>query len=171
MRIAAIEVSHWHSLYDAAYLRILASLPDVELVGLHDPSLEIASRRASALGDPPVFTDYREMLTKTRPDFVVALGQHARMARTAHDLLDHGVPFLMEKPMGLGAAEVEGIADRAAATRAFVAPSVIGQSLPSTPIGPGQRPSSFPLAAANSSPVSAHRACSSASRSRSSVTW
>jgi predicted dehydrogenase len=121
MRIAAIEVSHWHSLYDAAYLRILASLPDVELVGLHDPSLEIASRRASALGDPPVFTDYREMLTKTRPDFVVALGQHARMARTAHDLLDHGVPFLMEKPMGLGAAEVEGIADRAAATRAFVA--------------------------------------------------
>jgi predicted dehydrogenase len=121
MRVAAIEVSHWHSLYDAAYLRILAGLPDVELVGLHDPSQEVAGRRAAALGNPPVFTDYHAMLARTKPDFVVALGQHARMARTAHDLLDHGVPFLMEKPMGLDAAEVQGIADKAAARGAFVA--------------------------------------------------
>lgn len=121
MRVAAIEVSHWHSLYDAAYLRILAGMPDVEVVGLHDPSPEVAATRAAALGHPPVFTDYRQMLDKTRPDFVVALGQHARMARTAHDLLDRGVPFMMEKPMGLNADEVQGIADKAAATRAFVA--------------------------------------------------
>lgn len=121
MRVAAIEVSHWHSLYDAAYLRILAGMPDVEVVGLHDPSPEVAATRAAALGHPPVFTDYRQMLDKTRPDFVVALGQHARMARTAHDLLDRGIPFMMEKPMGLNADEVQGIADKAAATRAFVA--------------------------------------------------
>jgi predicted dehydrogenase len=121
MRVAAVEVSHWHSLHDAAYLRILAGIPDVELVGLHDPSAEIVARRAAALGHPPTFTDHREMLAKTRPDFVVALGQHARMARTAHDLLDHGVPFLMEKPMGLNATEVQGIADKAAARKAFVA--------------------------------------------------
>ena len=121
MRVAAIEVSHWHSLYDAAYLRILAGMPDVEVVGLHDPSPEVAATRAAALGHPPVFTDYRQMLDKTRPDFVGALGQHARMARTAHDLLDRGVPFMMEKPMGLNADEVQGIADKAAATRAFVA--------------------------------------------------
>ena len=121
MRVAAIEVSHWHSLHDAAYLRILAGIPDVQLVGLHDPSAEIASKRAAALGNPPVFTDYGEMLATTKPDFVVALGQHARMAKTAHDLLDHGVPFLMEKPMGLDAGEVQGIADKAKAKNAFVA--------------------------------------------------
>ena len=121
MRVAAIEVGHWHSLYDAAYLRILADIADVQLVGVHDPSPDIAAKRAAALGHPPVFTDYREMLAKTKPDFVVALGQHARMARTAHDLLDQGVPFLMEKPMGLNAAEVAGIAAKAAATHAFVA--------------------------------------------------
>jgi len=121
MRIAAIEVSHWHSLHDAAYLRVLAGLPDVEIVGLHDPSPEIAARRAAALGQPPTFTDYREMLGKTKPDFVVALGQHRRMAETAHFLLDAGVPFMMEKPMGIDAAEVAGIAAKAAAKRAFVA--------------------------------------------------
>jgi predicted dehydrogenase len=121
MRVAAIEVSHWHSLYDAAYLRILATIPDVELVGLHDPSAEVAARRAAELGDPPVFTDYREMLARTKPDFVVALGQHRRMAETAHALLDLGVPFMMEKPMGIDAGEVQGIADKAAARKAFVA--------------------------------------------------
>jgi predicted dehydrogenase len=121
MRVAAIEVSHWHSLRDAAYLRILSTISGVELVGVHDPSEEIAARCAAVLGNPPIFTDHRQMLDKTRPDFVVALGQHARMARTALDLLDRGVPFMMEKPMGLNADEVQSIADTAAAKRAFVA--------------------------------------------------
>ena len=121
LRVAAIEVSHWHSLYDAAYLRLLAGMDDVRLVGLHDPDAAVAADRAAALGGPPVFTDYRTMLEKTRPDFVVALGQHARMAETAHALLDHDYPFMMEKPMGVRAADVEGIAAKAAAKRAFVA--------------------------------------------------
>ena len=96
MRIAAIEVSHWHSLYDSAYLRHLTAMPDVQLVGVHDPSAEVAAQRAAALGGPPVFTDYPRMLAETRPDFVVALGRHSAMADTAHYLLDEGYPFLME---------------------------------------------------------------------------
>ena len=121
IRIAAIEVSHWHSLYDSAYLRHAIGMPDVELVALQDPSADIAARRAAALGNPPVFTDYREMLARTRPDFVIALGRHSRMAEIAHHLLDHGYPFLMEKPMGVNAGEVRGIAEKAAATKSFVA--------------------------------------------------
>lgn len=121
IRIAAIGVGHWHSLHDAAYLRLLAGMDDVELVGLHDPSAAVAAERAAALGGPPVFTDIRAMLDTSRPDFVVALGPHHRMAETAHLLLDHGQPFMMEKPMGVSAAEVQGIADKAAARQAFVA--------------------------------------------------
>ena len=121
MRVAAIEVSHWHSLYDAAYLRILSGIPGVEFVGLHDPDAAVAAKRARELGAPPVFTDYREMLDKTKPDFVVALGRHSGMAETALHLLERGVPFMMEKPMGLHAGEVSRIADKAAAQKAFVA--------------------------------------------------
>jgi predicted dehydrogenase len=121
MRIAAIEVSHWHSLYDAAYLRILAGMADVELVGLHDPDAAVAAKRARELGGPPVFTDYRDMLERTKPDFVVALGRHSRMAEIAQHLLDHGYPFMMEKPMGLNAGEVSRIADKATLKKAFVA--------------------------------------------------
>jgi predicted dehydrogenase len=61
------------------------------------------------------------MLASTRPDFVVALGRHREMAAIAHDLLDQGYPFLMEKPMGVNAPEVEAVAAKAALLDAFVA--------------------------------------------------
>jgi predicted dehydrogenase len=131
-RVAAIGVTHWHSLWDSAYLRHLAGMPDFQLVALHDESAAIAAKRARELGNPPVFTDYREMLAKTRPDFVIALGPHDRMAATAHHLLDEGYPFLMEKPLGVNATEVRGIAEKAAAKRAFVAVPLIQRYQPFT---------------------------------------
>ena len=77
--------------------------------------------RAAEVGNPPVFTDHVRMLEETRPDFVMALGRHRQMARIAHDLLDRRVPFLMEKPMGISAAEVQSVADKAARTGVFAA--------------------------------------------------
>ena len=120
IRVAGIEVSHWHAVHDAAYLRHLAAMPDVTLVGVQDGDASLARKRAGEVGDPPVFTDYHVMLKETRPDFVVALGRHRRMAKIAHDLLDAGVPFMMEKPMGVNAAEVQSIAEKAARLGAFV---------------------------------------------------
>ncbi len=121
IRVAAIEVSHWHALNDAAYLRHLIAMPDVELVAIQDSDASLVAKRAAEVGNPPTYTDYRKMLELTRPDFVVALGRHSQMAAIAHDLLDAGYPFLMEKPMGISAAEVEQVAAKAAKQKAFVA--------------------------------------------------
>jgi predicted dehydrogenase len=121
IRVAAIEVSHWHALNDAAYLRHLVAMPDVQLVALQDSDAGLVARRAVEVGSPPTFTDYQKMLATTRPDFVVALGRHRQMAGIAHDLLDRGYPFLMEKPMGINAPEVETVAAKAARLNAFVA--------------------------------------------------
>jgi predicted dehydrogenase len=121
IRIAAIEVSHWHALNDAAYLRHLKAMPDVELVAIQDSDAGIVARRAAEVGNPPVYTDYKKMLADQRPDFVLALGRHRQMAAIAHDLLDLGFPFLMEKPMGISAAEVESVAAKAKRLNAFVA--------------------------------------------------
>ena len=121
IRVAAIEVSHWHALYDAAYLRHLMAMPDVELVAIQDSDGGLVARRAAELGSPPTYTDYRKMLATTRPNFVVALGRHCQMAQIAHDLLDQGYPFVMEKPMGISAPEVEAVASKAARLNAFVA--------------------------------------------------
>jgi predicted dehydrogenase len=121
IRVAAIEVSHWHALNDAAYLRHLLAMPDVELIAIQDSDANLVTRRAAEVRSPPTFTDYRKMLAATRPDFVLALGRHRQMAAIAHDLLDLGYPFLMEKPMGVSAPEVEGVAAKAAKLGAFVA--------------------------------------------------
>jgi predicted dehydrogenase len=121
IRVAAIEVSHWHALNDAAYLRHLVAMPDVQLVGVQDSDPGLVARRAAEVNSPPTFTDYRQMLAATRPDFVVALGRHRQMAAIAHELLDQGYPFLMEKPMGINAAEVAAVADKAARLKRFVA--------------------------------------------------
>ncbi|HEY7203940.1 MAG TPA: Gfo/Idh/MocA family oxidoreductase [Methylomirabilota bacterium] len=120
IRVAGIEVSHWHAVHDAAYLRHFAAMPDVALVGVQDGDAGLARKRAAEVGDPPVFTDYHQMLKETRPDFVIALGRHRQMAKIAHDLLDAGYPFMMEKPMGVNAQEVQTIADKAARLEAFV---------------------------------------------------
>lgn len=121
IRVAAIEVSHWHALNDAAYLRHLVAMPDVQLVAVQDSDPGLAARRAAEVGHPRTFADHRKMLDETRPDFVLALGRHRQMAGIAHDLLDLGYPFLMEKPMGVSAVEVEAVADKAERLGAFVA--------------------------------------------------
>ena len=121
IRVAAIGVSHWHALFDAAYLRHLITMPDVDLVAVQDSDANVAAKRAAEVGNPPVFTDYPKMLVTSRPDFVIALGRHRQMAAIAHDLIDSGFPFLMEKPMGINAAEVDAVAAKAARRNAFVA--------------------------------------------------
>jgi predicted dehydrogenase len=121
IRVAGIEVSHWHSLFDAAYLRHLVKMPDVALVAVQDSDGALARKRAAEVGNPQVFTDYVRMLEETKPDFVMALGRHRQMARIAHDLLDQGYPFLMEKPMGVTADEVQSVADKAARLRGYAA--------------------------------------------------
>jgi predicted dehydrogenase len=121
IRVAAVGVGHWHALNDAAYLRHLVAMPDVELVAIQDSDPALAAKRAAEVGSPPAFTDYPKMLAVIRPDFVVALGRHREMAGIAHDLLDQGCPFLMEKPMGINASEVDSVSAKAARLNAFVA--------------------------------------------------
>jgi predicted dehydrogenase len=121
IRVAAIGVGHWHSLFDAAYLKTLVGMPEAELVGVSDPDPAILGLRSEQLGRPPAFADFRDMLAQTRPDFVIVLGRHDAMAPAAHHLLDEGYPCMIEKPVGLDAGEVRRLRDKAADKGAFVA--------------------------------------------------
>ena len=79
--IGANGHGRWHR-------RQIASLPDVELVGLAD---------VQPL-DPPAYTDHRAMLAETKPDVVVICTPPHTHLPIALDALDAGCDLLLEKP-------------------------------------------------------------------------
>ena len=127
-RIAVTEVNHWHSSYDAAYLQVLRGL-DVDIVGVSDANAALAEDRARRF-ESRAFTDYRAMIDETKPDFVVALGRHIDMPVIARFLIDAGIPFMMEKPMGTTAEDVTALADLAEARGAWAAVPFPNRLLP-----------------------------------------
>jgi len=125
IRTIVIGVSHWHL---KLYLNPLLARDDVEVVGVSDPSAEIAERVAGEVGCV-ASTDYRALVHDMRPDFAMVLGRHVDMAETAAFLIAEGIPFAIEKPAGLNGAEVEGIARAAERADSFAAvPFVFRQS-------------------------------------------
>ncbi len=69
------------------------------------------------------------MCERERPGFVFVLGRHCDMAEVGRHLIAQSIPFAIEKPCGLDAAEVVDLAARAADAGAFAAvPFVLRQS-------------------------------------------
>jgi predicted dehydrogenase len=118
-RVAVVGVGHYHAFSPPNYLRILQT-EKTDIVGVHDPDEAIAVKYASQVGSTP-YTDYRVMLDKTKPEFVIALGQHAAMPAAFRHLVEAGVPFLMEKPWGTDDKTVRELADLAERKRAWAA--------------------------------------------------
>ena len=118
-RVAVIGVDHYHATSTPNYLRILQS-QKLDILGVHAPDASIASKWANEYGSTP-YTDYRVMLEKTKPEFVVALGHHAAMPAAFRFLVESGTPFLMEKPWGTDARTVNELADLAESNKAWAA--------------------------------------------------
>ena len=75
-----IGAGHYHATLAPFYLRILQD-EKLDIVGVHDPDRGIAEDRAKRCGSTP-FTDYRAMIDKTRPEFVLALSRHQFPSRS-----------------------------------------------------------------------------------------
>ncbi len=125
MRIVIIGVSHWHTPF---FLNPSVEMANVAVVGVSDPDLSRTGAAAARAGCP-AFADYREMCARLKPDFAFALAPHRDMAELARFLIDQRIPFAMEKPCAINAAEAADIAARAAAAGVFAAvPYVIRYS-------------------------------------------
>jgi predicted dehydrogenase len=125
VRIVLIGVSHWHTPF---YLDPLLSMPDMSVIGVSDPEIARAEEVASK-ARCPAFTDYRDMCARLRPDFAFALGRHCDMADEARFLIEQRIPFAMEKPCAVTAADARDIAVRATQANLFAAvPFVIRYS-------------------------------------------
>jgi predicted dehydrogenase len=92
LRVGVVGVGH----LGKEHARILAGLPDVELVGVADSHAAQAEAVAGRCGTRP-FTDHRQLLPLVEAA-VVAVPTATHHA-VASDFLARGVPLLVEKPL------------------------------------------------------------------------
>jgi len=118
-RVVVIGVDHYHATSTPNYLRILQN-EKVDILGVHAPDDAIAAKWAGEYNSTP-YTDYRAMIEKTKPEFIVALGKHVAMPAEFRFLVDTGIPFLMEKPWGIDDKTVNELADLAESKHAWAA--------------------------------------------------
>ena len=118
-RVAVIGIDHYHAISAPDYLRILKSESDVDIVGIHAPHIELATKYATMYNTTP-YSDYREMVEKTKPQFVVTLGKHVDMPAEFRYLVSVNMPFLLEKPWATDEKTVNALADLAEAKKAWV---------------------------------------------------
>jgi predicted dehydrogenase len=104
-------VGHYHATLAPFYLKILQD-EKLDIVGVHDPDRAVAEDRAKRCGSTP-YTDYRAMIDKTKPEFVLSLNRHVAMPEAFRFLVDTGIPFLAEKPWGVDDKTVNALADYA----------------------------------------------------------
>ena len=115
MRIAIVEIGHWHAGGYATGLRQLGE----EIVAVSDHDADAAQRKAGHIGCK-AYASHIEMIETERPDFVFAHGIHNQMTQIADDLVELDVPFVMEKPMGVDWTALSAVADKAEAKGLFV---------------------------------------------------
>lgn len=120
MKIALIESSHWHV---PLYLDPLEA-PGIEVVAVSDREgvngRDIATRFGSRF-----YASYEELIEKETIDFAFAFGRHDEMPRIGELLITRKIPFAIEKPCGINAAQVTRLRELADAANVYVAVPLI----------------------------------------------
>ncbi len=115
-KVAVLESMHWHvPLYQGALLG-----RGIEVVGVSDSTGRNGPELAKRLGCRSYATA-EALLAAETVDFAFAFGRHVDMPALAMMLIERGIPFAIEKPCGVRAADVERLADAAEGKGLFVA--------------------------------------------------
>jgi predicted dehydrogenase len=107
LKLAVVGAGHLGRIH----ARLLAQMPDVELVGIADPSSE-ARALVAAECQAPAWADHRELLSRVEAA-VVATPTRFHHA-VAVDFLRHGTPLLVEKPICATVEEANELVELAA---------------------------------------------------------
>ncbi|MDP6705394.1 MAG: Gfo/Idh/MocA family oxidoreductase [Alphaproteobacteria bacterium] len=120
MKIALLEVSHWH--FPLYVETLLAS--EVEIVALSDRDADVRERYAATFGCR-AHDDVFRLIAEEAVDFAFAFGRHVEMPDIGQALVAAGIPFSIEKPGGLDADAVAGLRRAAEARDLFAAVALI----------------------------------------------
>ena len=91
----------------------LASFDDVQIVGLCDVVEDKLKETAEKFKIADTFTDYQQMLDKTKPDAVYALMPPHHLFDVAIEVLDRGHALFVEKPPAVTVEQTRALAKRA----------------------------------------------------------
>lgn len=89
----------------AEHAKAFSGLPGVELVGIHNRTLEKAEAIGKAHGIKKVYDSLEVMLETAKPDLVVLAVYETAILEIATRILRYPVALFMEKPMGLDLRE------------------------------------------------------------------
>ena len=124
MKVAFIGLHHWHAPFYMAGLQTIGQ----PIAAVADPDPEMVKFRAEAGNcDAPQYTDYEKMLAEVKPDFIFAHAPHDQMTDLAEWLVDHELPFHMEKPMGLSWRKLAGVAKKANEKKLYNAVALVSR--------------------------------------------
>jgi predicted dehydrogenase len=116
LRVAVVGAGTWGE----QHARVFARRPDTELVAIVGRTPERAQARAEAF-QTTAYTSIEQMLEQARPDLVTtSLPNEAHFEPTL-ELIRHGVPLLVEKPLVFSVAEADRLLEEAAQRDLFFA--------------------------------------------------
>ncbi|MCL1796613.1 MAG: Gfo/Idh/MocA family oxidoreductase [Clostridia bacterium] len=97
-----------------SYRHYLSEYPDTELTACCDVDAVRAGHFREIFGFLRACTDYRQMLREERPDAVCLLVNEEYLCPISCEILDLGIPLLLEKPPGMDVAETTLMMEKAA---------------------------------------------------------
>ena len=116
IRVAMAGVGHWHG---PRHLEsVLAA--GARIVGVYDPLAPVAERFARDL-ECLVYDDWRALFQDSRPDLALIMGRPNDTGEMARCLLEEGLPFVAEKPLGTHAGRLAPLVDLERERGAFAA--------------------------------------------------
>ncbi len=109
LRVAVIGAGFW----GRNHARVISEMEGCRLFAVVDVDLERASAVAKRYGVAKVYRDHRELVAGEKVDLATICTPSVTHAPIARDLLESGIPVLVEKPMAVNLEEAIGLADAA----------------------------------------------------------
>jgi len=82
-----------------AHLKNYACLPDCEIIAIAEPRPILAKKVAARYAIPKIYSDHRELLSKEKPNGIVASQPFSRHGILVPELLESKIPVFTEKPI------------------------------------------------------------------------
>lgn len=95
---------------NGVHLPSLSEIEDANLVAVCDLRIEKAQAAAEKYNIPGVYWNMYEMLEKEQLDGVFVLVEPDRLFRVAQDMINAGMPCIMEKPAGISSHQARSLA-------------------------------------------------------------